>query len=399
MEKEKVCKQCGTTNEEDFVKKNDNGSWINICTKCDSENRSNRVKGKNHPNWNGGPNHQSGKCKHCGTEIESDFIRKNGKIGLTICTKCISKNRSGKNNFNFNPNIIHIIKGVCKHCGTTEGLIVDKIGRIWSVCKDCNRSQHIKSQTGRKFTDIAKLNMSLAAKDKIITSKTRQLMSIAGKNKKISKLQRDKISKSNKGKHSDKGLRLKDYIEKYPWLTLFEELRDNPNIEIGKAKIQVRCKKCNNWFTPTHSQLSNRILELKNNRDGCYFYCSDSCKNSCPLFGLKVNNFLNNLNRSDTDPIQNSPEYTTFRNEVLARQRKEESDSCYNHCEICNSESNLHVHHEHPVKTHPHLALDPDNGIILCSSCHYTIGHQDNCSTSSLANKICVPININNEII
>ena len=38
------------------------------------------------------------KCKYCGTEDEAEFVRKSGKSGLTVCTKCMSKNRSGENN-------------------------------------------------------------------------------------------------------------------------------------------------------------------------------------------------------------------------------------------------------------------------------------------------------------
>ena len=77
-----------------------------------------------------------------------------------------------------------------------------------------------------------------------------------------------------------------------------------------------------------------------------------------------------------------------WRNEVLNRQLLELNIN-NNHCEKCDSEINLHVHHEKPRKTHPHLSLDPDNGIILCSECHYKIGHTGNCSTGALANKIC----------
>jgi len=41
------------------------------------------------------------------------------------------------------------------------------------------------------------------------------------------------------------------------------------------------------------------------------------------------------------------------------------------------------------VKTHPYLALDPDNGISFCEECHYKIGHKTGteCSTGNLANK------------
>jgi hypothetical protein len=186
---------------------------------------------------------------------------------------------------------------------------------------------------------------------------------------------RECLSKFNK-------FTLKDYQEKYPWFLLIEELRDYPNSEIGKAGVQVRCKKCGQWFTPYTYEIANRIIALKNNRDNGYFYCSDECKNSCSLFGLRINEFLN------ISYIDSNEGNYSWRCEVLNRQLQSE-DLCFNHCEICNSETNLHVHHEKPQKTHPHMALDPDNGIVLCENCHLKYGHRDNCSTGSLANKIC----------
>ena len=66
----------------------------------------------------------------------------------------------------------------------------------------------------------------------------------------------------------------------------------------------------------------------------------------------------------------------------------------HNECEICGIRINLHVHHEKPKKTHPHLSLDPDNGIILCgskgNSCHSKYGHKDKCSTGNLSHKLCI---------
>jgi uncharacterized protein with PIN domain len=151
--------------------------------------------------------------------------------------------------------------------------------------------------------------------------------------------------------------------------------------ENGLKLLQVRCKKCNEWLTPKNpSIISNRIISLKNDKDNHYFYCSDECKNECPIFRRSIDNLMKEFSYS-TD-------YATWRNEVLTRQRND-TLSCYNHCEICNSEKDLHVHHEKPQKTHPHLALDPDNGIILCKECHAKFGHTGKCSSGNLAKLEC----------
>lgn len=50
-------------------------------------------------------------------------------------------------------------------------------------------------------------------------------------------------------------------------------------------------------------------------------------------------------------------------------------------CAICNSITNLNVHHKKPFHLHPELELDESNLITLCMSemaCHLMIGHGDN---------------------
>jgi len=155
-----------------------------------------------------------------------------------------------------------------------------------------------------------------------------------------------------------------------------------------------RSKEKDGWFTPTSIQLGERIrqLESSNGNDGSNFYCSQECKVECPIY-----------NSRGADPFKNTKlpytqeEYNTWNKEVLERQRKRD---IYNFCEMCFSTENLHTHHEKPVKTHPYLALDPDNGIVLCQKCHYKIGHKTGteCSTGNLAKIICNQEGINDTV-
>ena len=39
-------------------------------------------------------------------------------------------------------------------------------------------------------------------------------------------------------------------------------------------------------------------------------------------------------------------------------------------CQRCGSYKKLEVHHIRPRATHPHLALQPDNLVLLCRACH-----------------------------
>ena len=168
--------------------------------------------------------------------------------------------------------------------------------------------------------------------------------------------------------------------KKYSLFAKVEEMKYKPGKEKEKV-IQVHCKnhKCKNskdkggWFTPTKSQINERIRSIY--RDGAYFYCSDGCKIECPLF-----------NSRGTDPFKidiklyTSEEYQTFRQQVLNRENYK--------CEYCGKKANT-VHHIMPQKLEPIHVLDPDYGISCCQKCHYKYGHKDECGTGKLASKIC----------
>jgi len=143
-------------------------------------------------------------------------------------------------------------------------------------------------------------------------------------------------------------------------------------------------KEKDGWFTPIGNQLHERIYTVEKPKGfgESNFYCSQKCKDVCPLFGLR------NDPLKDTELRYTYQEKQIFNNEVLKRQKKENG---YNFCEKCYSIKDLHVHHEKPVKTYPLMALDPDNGIVLCENCHYKYGHKTGteCSTGNLAKIVC----------
>ena len=170
--------------------------------------------------------------------------------------------------------------------------------------------------------------------------------------------------------------------EKYLFFSKIEEMRYNPDI---LGEIQVHCKNhnCKNskekggWFTPTRSQINERRRCLEHQGiDYSCFYCSQKCKNECPLYGKK-----------GADPFKDQKlPYTYEELQAWKNKVKELDDS---KCQICESTENIHVHHIIPQKLEPFFALDPINGICLCKECHYKYGHKDECSTSNIAHKQC----------
>ncbi len=262
---------------------------------------------------------------------------------------------------------------------------------------------------GKKHSKETKQKLREIQIGKTHSESTKRLLSMlnAGKNntmfgRKHSEETKQKISKANKGKyqigipHSEETKRklrltIKKIQERYPFFYKLEEMRYNPD-KSEEKEIQVRCKnhKCKNskekdgWFTPSRRELSDRIMALEKEylNDGSYFYCCQECKDECPLYNLKSDPFK----IINPDSWHTNKEYQIFRQEVLYRQK---IDIGYNECEICETRTNLQIHHEKPQKSHSIMTLDPDNGLVLCIKCHYGHGHKNECSTGQLAKKNC----------
>lgn len=176
---------------------------------------------------------------------------------------------------------------------------------------------------------------------------------------------------------------IKDINEKYPFFLKIENIRYNPN-KPHEKEIQGHCKNynCENskekegWFTLTKTQLYERIRALEkpygmieNN-----FYCSQKCKDECPLYGLRSDPY------KDSNLPYTQSEYQTCRTIVFEREN--------GLCEYC-GEPATDMHHIFPVKLEPFFALDPDYCVACCEKHHYEYAHKDECSTGNLAKITC----------
>lgn len=145
-------------------------------------------------------------------------------------------------------------------------------------------------------------------------------------------------------------------------LSYAEELRSDPN---NPKKLQVRCATCFKWTNPTKSELYARISALEGNASSLgsenHFYCSDQCKQACPVYGQK------NHRRDHKSPTNNNsrPHQKEWRDLVL---------QCGEYrCQMCgkivDDEKELTAHHIDPVVCNPIESIDVDNGVLLCSKC------------------------------
>ena len=250
-----------------------------------------------------------------------------------------------------------------------------------SGCKKINQKQKISNQ-GKRFSAQRKNNISKSLLGRKRSKETKE---------KLRQVNTGKLNPNYGRKHTKEtktkiSLTHKLTIEKincrYPLFSRIEEMRYNPD---KPGEIQVHCKNHNclnskekgGWFTPTRYQLYERIrqIEKEYGNGGSYFYCSKRCKRECPLYYLK------------SDPYQKIDKPYTQQEYKIWKQTVLEHDNYQ--CQICGSKEKIHCHHIQPVKLFPQLALDPENGIVLCHLCHFKYGHADECSTGNLAKRNC----------
>jgi len=162
-------------------------------------------------------------------------------------------------------------------------------------------------------------------------------------------------------------------------ISCIEEVK--PIYEDNLKLLSIRCSKCKKWFIPSTQSVYDRMRYIKEQRNSeSRFYCSDECKNSCEVFRQQIWPKNNKPRRKQTFEEFDENDLKIWREEVLKN-----SDYL---CEYCWEIATI-AHHIKPKKLEPFLALDPENGIACCVTCHNKYGHSKECSTWSLAHIKC----------
>jgi hypothetical protein len=281
---------------------------------------------------------------------------------------------------------------ICDYGCSQEAIHQLKNGK-WCCCERFNSCPEVRKKNSEKnkIKQSGK-NNGMYGKKHSIESKRKNSKS----NKKVwadptsifnSKKYRKKLKESLKLVGKSRRRTISMLKEKYPLFCKMEKMRYDPD-KPGEKEIQVHCANhnCSNskekggWFTPTGNQFHERIRALeKESLDNDRFYCSDECKQSCPIYRLHSDPF----EEKETDKPYTFTEYETFREFVLKRDKYT--------CQYCENIAE-EIHHIRPQKLEPFFSLDPDLAISSCKICHKYYGHKTNteCSTGNLSKIICV---------
>lgn len=279
----------------------------------------------------------------------------------------------------------YIFKPFCKICGHPYLTSISKPGDFCSP--ECGFKGHIKDLTGERFGRLLVIKLIGRNKKRIYIwlckcdcgniKEVPMAYLTSGHTKSCGCLKKNWFEERPLYKGIIKNnIPLYDtYAYQIDWC---EEVRRDP---IDNDLLQVKCfySDCRKWHTPKLTDVKRRIMALNDNITGeQHFYCSDECKKLCPIF-WKVNYQAGHPKSQDN--------YRPY--------QKEWSDMVLEaanyKCEICGSNENLIAHHIKPVKTHPHLQADVDNGVCLCRECNSKYGHPKGteCSTGNLAKLVC----------
>ena len=163
------------------------------------------------------------------------------------------------------------------------------------------------------------------------------------------------------------------YDEYAPQINWCEEVRRNSE---DKNILEVKCAYCGKWYIPTYISIWNRILALNGqlNNSESRLYCSENCKQECPIYNQKV--WPKGFKLATSREIQ--PE---LRQMVLKRDNYT--------CQKCNKhqdklKTGLHCHHLEGIRWEPLESADMDKCITLCKDCHKAVHKLPDCGYNDL---------------
>lgn len=150
-------------------------------------------------------------------------------------------------------------------------------------------------------------------------------------------------------------------------LKVWQERLPADTLQLIDGNITTNCKTCGKTRPVNRKQLSNRWRGFTGKISGEHsFYCSDSCKNACPVFNFKA---------TSIDPrsiVAQSKEDKDLARQCQTDHLKQiQCDTHgYNYCEKCGDIIDVELHHTHEVAKHGKDAITSAGHILLCAGCH-----------------------------
>jgi len=288
-----------------------------------------------------------------------------------------------------NKGITYIYIEACEKCNNSFLSQPSNIGRY--CCQSCilsGRKGREHPSYGSRRSDEFKKRLDLKGKKNPFygrqhTEETKKKISESRSGGHLTEEHKEKVSKALKNKYMGEnnsiwkgGTTVSLYNTYATQLELYEEVRRCPD---NNELLEVRCFKCNKWYTPNRFSARSRTQYLKSNNKytANNFYCSQECKDSCSIFGKSAQQLIKE------DAVRAGLDlWWDLEREVQPELRKMVLYRDHYQCQECGEVEQLHCHHIKSVSANPIESADIDNCITLCINCHKKIHKQK-------GNRIC----------
>lgn len=126
----------------------------------------------------------------------------------------------------------------------------------------------------------------------------------------------------------------------------------------GLELLGVECTYCKELFVPSMSSVCGRLTAITKLYKGeANFYCSESCKQTCPTYGRS----------KYPKDFKLQEDYRSLQSQWAVMVKERDSYTCRK----CNAQEDvMYAHHIDPVINNPVESADIANGITLCKACH-----------------------------
>jgi len=184
------------------------------------------------------------------------------------------------------------------------------------------------------------------------------------------KVRTGNISSNWKGGYYSKNIPIYDkYIRE---LHNIEQCRRNKD---DNKVLDIKCAYCGKWFTPTISQIYERIRSIFGKQVGEQrLYCSEQCKKECPIYRQKK--YPKDFKVSTSREVQADLRQLRFEKDNYTCQK------CFKHKDEL--EVALHCHHLEGIKWEPFESADVDKVLTVCKTCHLEIHKKEDCKYNDL---------------
>jgi len=263
---------------------------------------------------------------------------------------------------------------VCKKLKDISKFSKDKNGKLGLSfrCKSCRKQAHLDNKEknnakNREYYRNNKKEIWLRHKKYAVSNKI-TLLEYRKKYEKVNKQCRSEYKKRWYKNTIKDRLFYRKTNAKYETYKDKLTVDESPKLSIDGVSLEVKCRYCGKYFIPTNESVRSRLMAIKGIDLGeNSLYCSNNCKESCPVFRQRV--YPKGFKKATSREVNPYVRQLCF----------ERDDWTCQKCGATQEDAPLHCHHIEGYAQNPRLGNDVGNTITLCKECHKKVHKLPGC--------------------